>query len=62
MPESYDRLVAVLEEEALRTWLPDATTAEPALEDLLVRQRLGVLEQPEPARVTGTALRGTVGA
>ena len=59
--ESYDQLVSLLEEEALRTRLPDAATAEPALEDLLVRRRLGVLVEREPARVASTALRGTVG-
>ncbi len=37
----HDRLVSVLEGERDRSSLPEAPTAEPALHDLVVRQRLG---------------------
>lgn len=42
----YDRLVQVLEGERARSSLPDAPAAEPALHDLVVRQRLGELGRP----------------
>ncbi len=38
--QEYDRLRAQLEDEASKTSLPDATTAKPALNDLLIRIRL----------------------
>lgn len=42
----HDRLVSVLEGERDRSSLPEAPTAESALHDLVVRQRLGELGRP----------------
>lgn len=43
----HARLVGLLEAERDRSPLPEAPTAEPALHDLVVRQRLGERGSPE---------------